>query len=188
MDFYRLANKTNLKTGETYCYADFEVVRSKDLMVRGKSFYAVWDNARGLWSQDAYLLRQLVDEDVSRYSTECDAHPLLLRSSDTGRWDKLQQYIRNLPDNSIELDCRLTFASQITRRDDYASKRLSYDLRDDTPESYESLVSTLYDPRERAKLEWAIGSVLAGETRLIQKFIILYGPPGSGKSTIARLS
>lgn len=184
MDFYRLANKTNLKTGETYCYADFEVVRSKDLMVRGKSFYAVWDNARGLWSQDAYLLRQLVDEDVSRYSTECDAHPLLLRSSDTGRWDKLQQYIRNLPDNSIELDCRLTFASQITRRDDYASKRLSYDLRDDTPESYESLVSTLYDPRERAKLEWAIGSVLAGETRLIQKFIILYGPPGSGKSTI----
>ena len=184
MDFYRLATKTNLKTGESKCYADFEIVKSKDLMVRAKTFHAVWDQQRGLWSQDAYLLRHLVDSDVIAYAEEHGASPILLRSNDTGRWDKFQSYIRNLPDNSVDLDSRLTFASQETTREDYASKRLPYDLREDVPEAYEKLVSTLYSPKERAKFEWGIGAVLAGETYMIQKFMVFYGKPGSGKSTV----
>ena len=48
-------------------------------------------------------------------------------------------------------------------------------------------MSTLYDPQERQKLEWAIGSVIAGDSKTIQKFVVLYGAPGSGKSTILKI-
>ena len=44
-------------------------------------------------------------------------------------------------------------------------------------------MSTLYIPEERKKLEWAIGAVLNGDAKNIQKFIVIYGEGGSGKST-----
>ncbi len=46
------------------------------------------------------------------------------------------------------------------------------------------LVDTLYDPSERQKIEWVIGSILTGDCRKIDKFMVFYGDPGSGKSTI----
>nr|DAR13562.1 MAG TPA: DNA polymerase [Caudoviricetes sp.] len=48
-------------------------------------------------------------------------------------------------------------------------------------------MSTLYDPDEREKLEWGIGSVFTGDSKWIQKFFVLYGSAGSGKSTVLNL-
>ena len=42
-------------------------------------------------------------------------------------------------------------------------------------------ISTLYDPEERQKLEWAIGAIISGDSKKIQKFIVLYGAAGTGK-------
>lgn len=42
MDFYTISQKEQ-KNGVLLLYPDFVVGRSKDLMVRGQSFYAVWD-------------------------------------------------------------------------------------------------------------------------------------------------
>ena len=50
MDFYRIQNRVT-KTG-VEVFPGFKVTRSKDLMVRGKSFYAIWDDEVGLWSTD----------------------------------------------------------------------------------------------------------------------------------------
>jgi hypothetical protein len=45
-------------------YPDFIVGRSEDLMVQGRTFYAIWDEERGLWSRDEYDVQRLVDEDL----------------------------------------------------------------------------------------------------------------------------
>ena len=48
-------------------------------------------------------------------------------------------------------------------------------------------MQTLYSPEEREKIEWCIGSIVNGDSKTIQKFMVLYGPPGSGKSTVLNI-
>ena len=54
-------------------------------------------------------------------------------------------------------------------------------------DAYDELMSTLYSPEERKKIEWAIGSIIAGDAKEIQKFYVFYGEPGSGKSTVLKI-
>jgi hypothetical protein len=55
MDFYSIGVKETRNGVEIY--PEFLVQRSKDLMIRGQSFYAIWDADRGLWSTDEYDVR-----------------------------------------------------------------------------------------------------------------------------------
>lgn len=48
-------------------------------------------------------------------------------------------------------------------------------------------METLYAPIERHKIEWAIGSVVSGESKRLQKFMVLYGAAGTGKSTVLNI-
>ena len=41
--------------------------------------------------------------------------------------------------------------------------------------------------RGTAKIEWAIGAVISGDSKKIQKFLVFYGPGGSGKSTVLNI-
>ena len=50
--------------------------------------------------------------------------------------------------------------------------------------AYEELVKVLYEEKDRAALEWAIGSALQAGPK---KTTILYGPPASGKTTMLRI-
>lgn len=189
MDFYTISQK-QLKSGELQLYPDFVVGRSKDLMVRGQSFYAVWDEERGLWSTDEYDVQRLVDEDLHRFASE---HPeanyqvMNLKSFNTKVWSTFRNYMRNISDNHHILDNRLVFANTDVKKTDYASKRLPYALEDGPVDAWDELISTLYSEDERAKIEWAIGAVVAGDSKLIQKFLVFYGPAGSGKSTILNI-
>ena len=74
-----------------------------------------------------------------------------------------------------------------TKKKDYASKRLPYPLEKGDISAYDKLISTLYSESERHKIEWAIGSIVAGDSKTIQKFIVLYGAAGTGKSTILNI-
>ena len=46
MDFYRILSRR--EKGVTTIFPDFVVARSNDLMIRGKSFYAIWYPDKGL--------------------------------------------------------------------------------------------------------------------------------------------
>ena len=107
-----------------------------------------------------------------------------LQSFDNGRWTKFQQYVKTLGDNWKQLDERVIFADQPICKEDYATKRLSYSCAEGSHDAWDELVNTLYRPNEVDKIEWAIGAVVAGEAKTIQKFFAFYGKPGSGKSTI----
>lgn len=195
MDFYQIKERS-LKKGVTEIYPDFVICRSKDLMIRGKSFYAIWDEEKGLWSTDEYDVQRLVDKDLSEYfenrksklkETEEVVKVRYLRKFSSGAWAEFQRYVGNLSDNSHQLDECLTFSNTEVKKTDYVSKRLDYPLQEGECKAYDEIIGTLYSEDERAKLEWAIGSIIAGDSKSIQKFIVLYGEAGTGKSTILNI-
>ena len=192
MDFYVIKEKST-KRGIREIFPDFRVGRSKDLMVRGQRFYAIWDEEEGLWSTDEYDVQRLVDQDLYAYkkrlqrNTEDEVVVKTLSDFSSGMWEAFKKYVKSMSDNSHQLDEKLTFANDEVKKKDYVSKRLSYPLEKGECKAYDELIGTLYEPEERAKLEWTIGAVVAGEGKHIQKFIVLYGEAGAGKSTILNI-
>lgn len=188
MDFYRILLKVE-KDGTVLVYPDWQVDNSTDLMVSGKQFYAFWDETNQMWSQDQFRLRQIIDADLFGYAKqhvkEGTPHKILTTQSfSTGMWEKFNKFIKNFPDNAHFLDSALTFANTPVKKTDYVSKRLPYSLEDGTTEAWDELLQVLYSEEERAKIEWAIGAVVSGDSKYIQKFLVFYGPPASGKSTV----
>jgi Family of unknown function (DUF5906) len=192
MDFFQVCTKET-RGGVVEVYPDFIVGRSKDLMVRGQSFYAIWDEARGLWSTDEYDVRRMVDTEVETVveRLKADGVPCsakLLRSHSTNGWTQYKKFLKNASDDSHQLDEKLTFANTEVKKSDYVSRRLPYSLAPGPTPAWDEIMSTLYSEEERAKIEWAFGSIISGDSRKIQKFIVLYGPPGSGKGTVITIA
>lgn len=189
MDFYRI--RTKEAKGFQQAYPDWIVDKYEDLMVRGGNFYAIWDEEHQTWSTNEYDVQRIVDNDLMAYVKEAEKkgviiEPLLTRNFSTGSWESFNRYVRNLPDAAkyIQLDEKLTFADSVVSKKDYVSKRLPYSLEPGKTDSWDELINVLYSPAERDKIEWAIGAIVSGASKWIQKFLVFYGPPGSGKSTV----
>ena len=192
MDFYTIKERS-AKNGVVEVFPDFRVTRSQDLMVRSKSFYAVWDQEAGMWSTDEYDVQKLIDADLREYvrqlkdRTDSSVSVKYVQDWSSGVWASFQSYVSKLSDSNHQLDEDLTFSNTPVKKHDYRSKRLPYPLEDGDISAYDELVGTLYDQEERAKLEWAVGSIVAGDAKDIQKFVVLYGEGGSGKSTFLNI-
>lgn len=188
MDFFKVSRKED-KQGVPILYPDFLVGRSKDLMIKGNAFYAIWDEKKNLWSTDEYDVQRLVDEklylEASKTSEPQTVH--YLSSFKNNTWAEFQRYTRNLSDNAHTLDNQLIFSDTEVTKESYATKRLPYPLAPGDYDSWDRLLSVLYSPEERAKIEWAIGSIIEGDSKHIQKFLVFYGPAGSGKSTVLNI-
>ena len=132
--------------------------RSKDLMVRGRSFYAIYDEERGLWSTDEYDVQRLVDEELRRYAEEKSAKNGVvykvknLKSFNTRIWSSFRQFMQNVSDNSHQLDEKLIFADDVVKKTDYASRRLPYSLEDGRCDAWNELIGVLYSDEERDKI------------------------------------
>ena len=169
--------------------------KSKDLMIRGSDFYAVWIEEKGLWSTNEDDALALIDYELKRYSDAyAEKHPdefitvLYTWDSTSGSIDAWHKYCQKQKRDSFEmLNEKLVFSNSIVNKNDFASKRLSYPLEQGNIDSYMKLVSTLYSDEERHKLEWAIGSIITGDSKNIQKFLVLYGAAGTGKSTVLNI-
>lgn len=173
-------------------YPEFEVSKSNDLMIRGKNFYAVWDDRIKMWSTDETVVRDIVDEMIFDYAEEHFPNPegvqlQLMKNFSSNKWVEWQKYCKSLPDNYHELDSKIIFSNTKIGKRDYITRRLDYPLEKCECKAYEEIMSTLYSDEERRKLEWAIGAIITGDSKKIQKFIVLYGAPGSGKSTILNI-
>jgi hypothetical protein len=193
MDFYSIKMREIEKgpnKGSFEVYPDFMVGRSKDLMVRGRAFYAIWDGAARLWSTDEYDVQRLVDEELYAYRDKYpdrSMHVRDLRSFGSKSWTQFKMFVSNLSDNSHPLDEKLTFANSEVKKSDYRSRRLPYNLTPGDFSAWDELLGTLYSVEERTKIEWAIGAIVSGDSAKIQKFLVLYGPAGTGKSTVLNI-
>lgn len=185
MDFYQL--RTKLTKDGRLVYPDFIVKPSKDLLVKGRSFAGIWDEAKGLWSRDEMDVARMVDAELLAKADEVDGVPLLMSSYESKSWTQYKNYISTLEDTDVDLDMSLTFADDAPDRKKYASKRLPYSLVEGECPAWDEVVGTLYLPEEREKIEWAIGSIISGDSKKNQKFLVFYGDPGSGKGTILNI-
>lgn len=191
LDFLQVSVKAKNKV--VTIRPNFISTNQKDLMVRGGAFYAVWDEETGMWSQNEYDVFRLVDEELrkeaAKYSEleEVEFSVAYIKYFNSNSLTEYKNYIRKLPDSYVQLDSQLTFKSDKTAREDYASKRLPYDCRRGPHPSWDKLVSKLYSFSEREKIEWAIGSIVSGDSVNLQKFFVFFGDPGTGKSTIMNI-
>lgn len=191
MDFFQISTK-EVKGGITEIFPDFTVGRSKDLMVRGRAFYAIWDEERNLWSTDEYDVQRLVDQALAKEQARLEAEGIqcrtkFLHSFGSNGWNQFRKFVSNVSDNAHQLDEKLTFSDTVVKKSDYVSRRLPYPLQAGDYSAWDELVGTLYSPEERAKIEWTIGAIVSGDSKKIQKFLVLYGPAGTGKSTILNI-
>ena len=190
MDFYKIEAIRN-GHGRIEIGPSLQVIKSKDLMVRGGEFYAFWDNENNIWSKDMYRLYEVIDSDIRKYLDEHKefSHEKInfMTTYKSSAAKEFIQYLKLLQDNYHELDSDVTFIDDVPKREDYRSKRLDYSPRKGDISAYEELMSTLYLPDERQKIEWAIGSILCGDGKNIQKFCVFYGNSGTGKSTVMKI-
>lgn len=191
MDFFQIMTRET-RGGVIEVYPDFTVGRSKDLMVRGGSFYAIYDETTGLWSTDEYDVQRIVDEKLHEYAEDLKSKGVsctvkYLRSFTSRGWEQFRRFMKNVSDNSHQLDQKLTFLDTVVKKTDYVSKRLPYPLASGDHSSWDALMDKLYSPDEKAKIEWTIGAIISGESKKLQKFLVLYGPGGTGKSTVLNI-
>ena len=201
-NFVKYKYKRNRDTSVTV-YPDFYFVPNRsDLMTRGGAFYAAWigDDAlwngdHGLWIKDETEVIALIDKGLwnfteslkSSFGNEVYYDVKTLSDFSSGKLVEWNKFIKTAPDSFIDLDSSVTFKEQEANKNDYVSKRLVYSLSDGETPNYDLIMSTLYDEEERDKLEWAIGSIFTGDAAVIQKFIVLYGEGGTGKSTFLNI-
>lgn len=193
LDFMTIATKST-KKGLVEIYPKFIIKKSQDLMIRGGDFYAIWVEERGLWSTDEDDAIQLIDNELSKFYEERGGNfdeavkVLYMRDSESGMIDSWHKYCqKQMRDSFHMLDEKLIFSNSPTNKKDYASKRLDYPLEPGKIDAYDRLMSVLYSEEERRKIEWAIGSIVTGDSKKIQKFMVLYGAAGTGKSTVLNI-
>lgn len=193
LDFVIPSTRTT-KRGTVEIYPRFVIKKSSDLMIRGGDFYAIWNEELGLWSTDEQVALQLIDNELTRCKNERggelgkDVRVLYMWDAENNMIDSWHKYCqKQMRDSYHMLDETLIFSNTETTKKDYASKRLSYPLEECGTPAYEKLISTLYSEEERRKIEWAIGSIISGDSKKIQKFLVLYGSAGTGKSTILNI-
>ena len=163
-------------------------------MIRGGDFYAIWNEQLGLWSTDEQealiMIDQKLDEfaEANKKSFNSDVRVLHMWDAETGMIDNWHKYCqRQMRDTYITLDETIIFANSKSNKKDYASKKLNYPLLEGPYSGFDKLIGTLYTEEERHKIEWAIGSIITGQSKHIQKFMVLYGSAGSGKSTMLNI-
>lgn len=194
LDFLMISTRST-KRGVIEIYPKFVIKKSSDLMIRGGDFYAIWIEEKGLWSTIEQDALDLIDLELDRYAKENrqkydndTVKVLHMWDSENGMVDHWHRYCqKHMRDSFHMLDEKLIFSNTQTTKRDYASKRLNYPLEAGDFSAWEKLVSTLYSPEERQKIEWAIGAIVSGDSRSIEKFLVFYGAAGTGKSTVLNI-
>lgn len=174
----------------------FLVKKSNDLMIRGGDFYGVWCDEIGKWSTEEDDVIAMIDHETNMRAKELRVNApddvvvkaRYIRNSNTGLIDQWHKYCqKQMRDNYKPFNQKLIFQGQLSKRNDYSTKALPYSLKTTSIEAYDKLISTLYNDTERHKIEWGIGSIIAGDSPKVQKLYVLYGKAGTGKSTVLNI-
>lgn len=194
MDFVTIVTKSS-KSG-LEIVPEFDARKSKDLMIRGGDFYAIWDEEANIWTTDEDDVIRMIDSEIEKtYKRELEKYgsntiifPKYLHKASTGSLDKWKHYIQKLmQENFVPLNGKVVYSNTTITKKDYASFKLPYCFEKGSIQSYETLMNVLYSPEEKEKIEWAIGCVAVGENSKVQKFVVLTGDAGTGKSTVLEI-
>lgn len=207
-EFVRI--KTEIKSTKNgsviFIYSSYSAA-GKDIMKKGGDFYAILDHETGYWKTDEGYPIEYIDHKLKEYAdshytlvgdkyvsqgNNFSTYPVNILSLDDSTTNKLREYnlwMTNLPKNHNykPLDSDITFKGDKVTPEMYRSKCLPYTPCEQETPCYDDLMSTLYSENDRQKIEWMVGSILCGESKKIEKALVIYGKPGSGKSTVLDL-
>lgn len=193
LDFMKISTRPN-KRGDVEVFPKFIVGKSSDLMIKGGDFYAIWLEDKHLWSQDEQDAINAIDRELTKFADEyrekynVATFVQYMWDADSGLIDKWHKYCqKQMRDNYHVLDTNLVFSNQNTTKETYATKTLAYPLEEGPTNNFDELLSSLYAPSEIAKIKWGIGCVVSGDSKTVEKFLVFYGAPGSGKGTVLRV-
>ena len=185
---------TKISNKEKMIGPNFRVCKTRDLMIKGRDFYAIWDEENGMWSTDFHRAVELIDKEIDAFKKQSEdadgirTTPLYLKDSVSGSVDLFCKYCtKQCPDSYHQLDQKVVFSNDVVSRNDYCSFKLPYALVEGDCSNWDNLLDVLYSPSEQAKIRWLIGSLVNGDSKKWQKFFVFYGDPGSGKSTIINI-
>ena len=198
LDFMEISTKQVRKGKDSYItevYPSFLVKNVKDIMIRGGDLYAVWDDESKLWKTNELEIIPIIDGEVKKFVDEySEKHPdetvipKYIRNADNKMIDKWHKYCRvDMYDTYYPLDKTLIFDDMVLTRELYASKVLPYHMEDKETPAYDELIHTLYAKEEAQKIEWCIGAIISGDSKKLQKFLVITGDAGSGKSTLLNI-
>ena len=193
LDFLQIEYKKSLNKEKgivTTIIPHFSVIRSKDIMIRGNDFYAIWDEENNVWSTDYFRAIEIIDNDIYERTKNVEGNHIVREYLKTTNSSvrEFRTFCKELMGNVYhELDKKMIFANQELKKDMYATGKLEYSLEESDTPAYDELIGTLYADSEREKFEWAIGSIINGDSQWIQKFVIFVGDAGTGKSTVMKI-
>ena len=192
MDFYKVCHKTG--SGDTVDVEPrFKSCGFSDVILFAKNIRYFWDEANQIWSNDESRLVSVINNDILQEYDKLVKDPKqnyrvviphLMESTSDKTWVEYLKFKSTAVENFHLMDPNLTWQNTETVKEDYVTKRLSYSLEPGDYSAFDELIGYLYSAEERRKLEWAIGSIVSGKSKEIQKFIVLFGAPGTGKGTI----
>ena len=171
------------------------------LLIKGGDILAFYDEDSGLWVKGDEGVVEYVDSLMDAYVDEHfknETRPVIVKymwDCDSGSIDKWHNYCKNQCRNNYDaektaLDEKIIFSNQETCLEDYATHKLPYPLTPCDISAYDQLMTTWYGPigsEQRQKIEWAIGAIITGASKYIQKFLVIYGDKGTGKSSFFRM-
>lgn len=194
LDFLRIDTRIS-KNGVVEIFPKFIICKTKDLMIKGGDFYAIYREDKGLWSTEEQDVVDMIDNELDKFAKEYKQRfsgtciPTIniqyMSDGDSGMINKWHSYCqKQCRDYYKPLNQNLVFINQTPTKNDYATSILPYALEPGDISAYDELMNTLYSEENRHKIEWIIGSIVNGDSKKIHKFLVLYGPPGTGKSTV----
>ena len=193
MDFFDVVIR-KLNGKRVMIYPEYRLSRFKDIMIKGQDFYAVWDEDNKLWSKDKIRLVELIDAELSKKEKEIEESynyrgyeisVKYLRYSSTKAIDDFNHWCKDQTiDNYKWLNQNVVFSNSEVNRESYSSFKLDYALVEGSTDAWDELTDKLYSPEEKRKIEYAIGAIISGASKKLQKFFIFVGDAGTGKSTI----
>ena len=167
-----------------------------DIMVKNGDFYAVYNSDTGFWSRRESDVSRMIDKRLWEYfkkrKSETSDTVLLrtMKDASSGSIDRFHKYVKNqLRDNAAPLDVHILFADAEPKREDYATRKLDYIVKEGPCPNYDRLMEKLYSPGERHKIEWFGGAIMseASQSPDFQKCLVFHGDSGAGKSTVIHI-
>ena len=124
MDFCTVKVKT-LKYGTLEVYPAFKIMASKDLLVRGGKFYAIWNEEAGKWSTDILDVARIIDKEIYKKRDEIKVeNPVSVKTLgdfESLKWTEFINYLNKMPDSTVSLNQKMIFADTVTTKEDYSS-------------------------------------------------------------------
>lgn len=196
-DWLKIEPVVHQRHNDVEAVAILEDCDVQDIIGNGNNLIAFWDDDKKEWRQSFGELCTYIDRKLTEYRDNNEVY----RNGGykVSKWADLStnnaiRFKRDiLPILSEashfgpgDVNNKLTFATSETKKKDVALYRLPYDPIDIQTPAFDTFSERLYG-EEINKVLWHMGCALCNDNMKNHKVMLIYGMPGSGKSSLLKI-